>query len=178
MDHFHYDANGQLRAEQIPLQQLAAQYGTPLYVYSRAMLEQHWHGFDQAAGEIPHLICYAVKANANLALLNLLARLGSGFDIVSGGELARVIAAGGDPAKVVFSGVAKSEAELRFALESEIYCFNLESDGELERLNRVAGSMGKRARVSVRVNPDIDAGTHPYISTGLKQNKFGIPIEL
>lgn len=132
---------------------------------------------NQAAGDIPHLICYAVKANSNLALLNLLARLGSGFDIVSGGELSRVLAAGGDPAKVVFSGVAKSEAEMRLALDKEILCFNLESEAELERLNRVAGSMGKKARVSVRVNPDIDAGTHPYISTGLKQNKFGIPIE-
>ena len=177
MDHFNYDADGQLQAEQLPLQQLADQYGTPLYVYSRATLERHWHAFDQAAGDIPHLICYAVKANSNLALLNLLARLGSGFDIVSGGELSRVLAAGGDPAKVVFSGVAKSEAEMRLALEKEILCFNLESEAELERLNRVAGSMGKKARVSVRVNPDIDAGTHPYISTGLKQNKFGIPIE-
>ena len=174
MDHFNYDADGQLQAEQLPLQQLADQYGTPLYVYSRATLERHWHAFDQAAGDIPHLICYAVKANSNLALLNLLARLGSGFDIVSGGELSRVLAAGGDPAKVVFSGVAKSEAEMRLALEKEILCFNLESEAELERLNRVAGSMGKKARVSVRVNPDIDAGTHPYISTGLKQNKFGI----
>ncbi|WP_429085140.1 diaminopimelate decarboxylase [Aeromonas veronii] len=178
MDHFNYDADGQLQAEQTPLQQLAEQYGTPLYVYSRATLERHWHAFDKAAGDIPHLICYAVKANSNLALLNLLARLGSGFDIVSGGELSRVLAAGGDPAKVVFSGVAKSEAEMRLALDKEILCFNLESEAELERLNRVAGSMGKKARVSVRVNPDIDAGTHPYISTGLKQNKFGIPIEL
>ncbi len=178
MDHFNYDADGQLQAEQTSLQQLAEQYGTPLYVYSRATLERHWHAFDKAAGDIPHLICYAVKANSNLALLNLLARLGSGFDIVSGGELSRVLAAGGDPAKVVFSGVAKSEAEMRLALDKEILCFNLESEAELERLNRVAGSMGKKARVSVRVNPDIDAGTHPYISTGLKQNKFGIPIEL
>ncbi|WP_421253098.1 diaminopimelate decarboxylase [Aeromonas jandaei] len=178
MDHFNYDADGQLQAEQTSLQQLAEQYGTPLYVYSRATLERHWHAFDKAAGDIPHLICYAVKANSNLALLNLLARLGSGFDIVSGGELSRVLAAGGDPRKVVFSGVAKSEAEMRLALDKEILCFNLESEAELERLNRVAGSMGKKAPVSVRVNPDIDAGTHPYISTGLKQNKFGIPIEL
>ena len=144
MDHFNYDADGQLQAEQLPLQQLADQYGTPLYVYSRATLERHWHAFDQAAGDIPHLICYAVKANSNLALLNLLARLGSGFDIVSGGELSRVLAAGGDPAKVVFSGVAKSEAEMRLALEKEILCFNLESEAELERLNRVAGSMARR----------------------------------
>ena len=126
---------------------------------------------------MPHLICYAVKANGNLAILNLLARLGSGFDIVSGGELARVVAAGGDPSKVVFSGVAKSEAEMRYALEQQILCFNLESEAELERLNRVAAEMGQTARISVRVNPDIDAGTHPYISTGLKQNKFGVPIE-
>lgn len=164
-------------AEQTSLQQLAEQYGTPLYVYSRATLERHWHAFDTAAQDTPHLICYAVKANSNIALLNLLARLGSGFDIVSGGELQRVLAAGGDASKVVFSGVAKSEAEMRLALEKEILCFNVESTAELERLNRVAISMAKKARISVRVNPDIDAGTHPYISTGLKENKFGIPIE-
>lgn len=177
MDYFNYRENGQLFAEECNLSELAAQHGTPLYVYSRATLERHWHAFDQAAGEVPHLICYAVKANGNLAILNLLARMGSGFDIVSGGELARVVAAGGDPAKVVFSGVAKTEAEMRYALEQQILCFNLESEAELERLNIVAGDMGKVARISVRVNPDIDAGTHPYISTGLKQNKFGVPIE-
>ena len=177
MDYFNYRENGQLFAEGCNLSELAAQHGTPLYVYSRATLERHWHAFDQAAGEVPHLICYAVKANGNLAVLNLLARLGSGFDIVSGGELARVVAAGGDPSKVVFSGVAKSEAEMRYALEQQILCFNLESEAELERLNRVAAEMGQTARISVRVNPDIDAGTHPYISTGLKQNKFGVPIE-
>ena len=177
MDYFNYRENGQLFAEECNLSELAAQHGTPLYVYSRATLERHWHAFDQAAGDVPHLICYAVKANGNLAVLNLLARLGSGFDIVSGGELARVVAAGGDPSKVVFSGVAKSEAEMRYALEQQILCFNLESEAELERLNTVAGDMGKVARISVRVNPDIDAGTHPYISTGLKQNKFGVPIE-
>ncbi len=177
MDYFNYRENGQLFAEECNLSELAAQHGTPLYVYSRATLERHWHAFDQAAGEVPHLICYAVKANGNLAILNLLARLGSGFDIVSGGELARVVAAGGDPAKVVFSGVGKTEAEMRYALEQQILCFNLESEAELERLNSVAGDMGKVARISVRVNPDIDAGTHPYISTGLKQNKFGVPIE-
>ena len=177
MDYFNYRENGQLFAEECNLSELAAQHGTPLYVYSRATLERHWHAFDQAAGEVPHLICYAVKANGNLAILNLLARLGSGFDIVSGGELARVVAAGGDPAKVVFSGVGKTEAEMRYALEQQILCFNLESEAELERLNTVAGDMGKVARISVRVNPDIDAGTHPYISTGLKQNKFGVPIE-
>ncbi len=177
MDYFNYRENGQLFAEECNLSELAAQHGTPLYVYSRATIERHWHAFDQAAGEVPHLICYAVKANGNLAILNLLARLGSGFDIVSGGELARVVAAGGDPAKVVFSGVGKTEAEMRYALEQQILCFNLESEAELERLNDVAGDMGKVARISVRVNPDIDAGTHPYISTGLKQNKFGVPIE-
>ncbi|MHA6999475.1 diaminopimelate decarboxylase [Aeromonas schubertii] len=178
MDHFNYDAAGQLKAEECLLADLATAHGTPLYVYSRATLERHWRAFDAAAGDIPHLICYAVKANSNLGVLNVLARLGSGFDIVSGGELARVLAAGGDPRKVVFSGVGKSEEEMRFALEKQIFCFNLESEAELERLNRVAGEMGHKAPVSVRVNPDIDAGTHPYISTGLKQNKFGIPIEL
>jgi diaminopimelate decarboxylase len=177
MDYFNYRENGQLFAEECNLSELAAVHGTPLYVYSRATIERHWHAFDKAAGDVPHLICYAVKANSNLAVLNLLARLGSGFDIVSGGELARVIAAGGDPAKVVFSGVAKTEAEMQEALRQEILCFNLESEPELERLNRVAGEMGKTARISVRVNPDIDAGTHPYISTGLKENKFGVPIE-
>ena len=177
MDYFNYRENGQLFAEECNLSELAAEHGTPLYVYSRATIERHWHAFDKAAGDVPHLICYAVKANSNLAVLNLLARLGSGFDIVSGGELARVIAAGGDPAKVVFSGVAKTEAEMQEALRQEILCFNLESEPELERLNRVAGEMGKVARISVRVNPDIDAGTHPYISTGLKENKFGVPIE-
>ena len=177
MDYFNYRENGQLFAEECNLSELAAEHGTPLYVYSRATIERHWHAFDKAAGDVPHLICYAVKANSNLAVLNLLARLGSGFDIVSGGELARVIAAGGDPAKVVFSGVAKTEAEMQEALRQEILCFNLESEPELERLNRVAGEVGKVARISVRVNPDIDAGTHPYISTGLKENKFGVPIE-
>ena len=174
MDHFNYDADGQLQAEHISLQQLAEQYGTPLYVYSRATLERHWHAFDKAAGDLPHLICYAVKANSNLALLNLLARLGSGFDIVSGGELQRVLAAGGDAGRVVFSGVGKSEAEMRLALEAGVLCFNVESVNELERLNQVAGAMGRRAPVSLRVNPDVDAKTHPYISTGLKDNKFGI----
>ncbi len=177
MDFFNYREDGELMAEQCTVTDLVAQYGTPLYVYSRATIERHWKAFDSAAGEIPHLICYAVKANGNLAILNLLARLGSGFDIVSGGELARVIAAGGDAKKVVFSGVGKTEAEMRYALEQDILCFNVESEPELERLNQVAGSMGKVARISIRINPDIDAGTHPYISTGLKQNKFGIPIE-
>ncbi len=177
MDYFNYRDSGRLHAEACELESLAARYGTPLYVYSRATLERHWRAFDHAAGERPHLVCYAVKANSNLAVLNLLARLGSGFDIVSGGELSRVIAAGGDPRKVVFSGVAKTAAEMRLALEHDILCFNLESEAELARLNQVAGEMGRVAPISVRVNPDIDAGTHPYISTGLKENKFGVPIE-
>ena len=177
MDFFNYREDGELQAEQCVVSNLVAQYGTPLYIYSRATIERHWKAFDAAAGDVPHLICYAVKANGNLAILNLLARLGSGFDIVSGGELARVIAAGGDAKKVVFSGVGKTEAEMRYALEQDILCFNVESEPELERLNQVAGGMGKVARISIRINPDIDAGTHPYISTGLKQNKFGIPIE-
>ncbi len=177
MDFFNYREDGELLAEQCAVSELVAQYGTPLYIYSRATIERHWKAFDAAAGDVPHLICYAVKANGNLAILNLLARLGSGFDIVSGGELARVIAAGGDAKKVVFSGVGKTEEEMRYALGQEILCFNVESEPELERLNQVAGSMGKVARISIRINPDIDAGTHPYISTGLKQNKFGIPIE-
>jgi diaminopimelate decarboxylase len=176
MDHFNY-RNGVLCAEDVPLPEIAAQFGTPCYVYSRATLERHWKVFDQAYSQGPHLICYAVKANSNLAVLNLLARLGSGFDIVSVGELERVLAAGGDPAKVVFSGVGKREDEIRRALQAGIRCFNVEVAGELDRLNRIAGEMGLRAPVSLRVNPDVDANTHPYISTGLKENKFGIDIE-
>lgn len=176
MDHFSY-RQGALCAEAVPLADIARTYGTPCYVYSRATIERHYHAFDRAVGDHPHLICYAVKANSNLAVLNLLARLGSGFDIVSGGELARVIKAGGDPKKVVFSGVGKTPEEMRQALQAGIYCFNVESEAELERLNRVAGEMGMQAPVSLRVNPDVDAGTHPYISTGLKENKFGIAME-
>lgn len=176
MDHFNY-RDGQLLAEQVALQDIAAQFGTPAYVYSRATLEHHWRAFDQALGTHPHLICYAVKANSNLAILNLLARLGSGFDIVSGGELQRVLRAGGDPNKVVFSGVGKSSAEITDALNAGIRCFNVESDAELVRLNALAGQAHTRAPVSLRVNPDVDAQTHPYISTGLKQNKFGIDID-
>lgn len=176
MDHFQYQEK-QLFAEECNVAELAAQYGTPLYIYSRATLERHWHAFDSAVAEHPHLICYAVKANSNLAVLNLLARMGSGFDIVSGGELARVIAAGGDPAKVVFSGVGKTPAEMKMALELGIYCFNVESLPELEILNDVAAGLGTIAPVSLRINPDVDAGTHPYISTGLKENKFGIAME-
>ncbi|PSW13078.1 diaminopimelate decarboxylase [Photobacterium sanctipauli] len=177
MDYFNYQQDGQLWAEDIQLTELAERFGTPLYVYSRATLERHWHAFDQAVANHPHLICYAVKANSNLGVLNVLARLGSGFDIVSGGELERVVAAGGDPAKVVFSGVGKTAAEMRRALELGIKCFNVESEPELERLNQVAGEMGKVAPVSLRINPDVDAQTHPYISTGLRDNKFGIAFD-
>ncbi|GAA3709255.1 diaminopimelate decarboxylase [Oceanisphaera sediminis] len=177
MDYFNYQDDGRLYGEACDLTRLAEQHGTPLYVYSRATLERHWKAFDEAAGEVNHLICYAVKANSNLAVLNVLARLGSGFDIVSKGELSRVLAAGGDPRKVVFSGVGKRVDEIRFALEQNIFCFNVESVAELSRINQIAGDMGRKAPVSIRVNPDIDAGTHPYISTGLKENKFGIPIE-
>lgn len=177
MDYFNYQNDGRLYGEACDLSALAEQHGTPLYVYSRATLERHWHAFDQAAGDFPHLVCYAVKANSNLAVLNVLARLGSGFDIVSKGELCRVLAAGGDAGKVVFSGVGKRVDEIEFALEQSIFCFNVESIAELVRINEVAGRLGKVAPISIRVNPDIDAGTHPYISTGLKENKFGIPIE-
>ncbi len=176
MDHFHYQ-DGELFAEEVPLAAIAAEHGTPLYVYSRATLERHWRAFDRALEGHPHRICYAVKANGNLGVLSVLARLGSGFDIVSVGELERVLAAGGDPAKVVFSGVGKREEEMRRALEVGIHCFNVESEAELERLDRVAGEIGTRARISLRVNPDVDARTHPYISTGLKENKFGISME-
>ncbi len=177
MDYFNYQDDGQLWAEDVSLTQLAEQYGTPLYVYSRATLERHWTAFDSAVGEHPHLVCYAVKANSNIGVLNVLARLGSGFDIVSGGELERVIAAGGDPAKVVFSGVGKTEAEMKRALELKIKCFNVESEPELERLNKAAGDLGVIAPISLRINPDVDAKTHPYISTGLRDNKFGIAFE-
>lgn len=176
MDHFQY-RNGELHAEDVPLREIAEQYGTPSYVYSRATLERHWHAFDRAFGKHPHLVCFAVKANSNLGVLNTLARLGSGFDIVSVGELERVLAAGGNPGRVVFSGVGKQAHEMQRALEVGIRCFNVESAAELERLNQVAGTLGVRAPVALRVNPDVDAKTHPYISTGLKENKFGIAIE-
>jgi diaminopimelate decarboxylase len=169
--------DGELFAEDVPLAAIAAAHGTPCYVYSRAAITAAWRAFDDALGTRPHLVCYAMKANSSLAVLDLLARLGSGFDIVSGGELARVIAAGGDPRKVVFSGVGKSEAEMRMALAHDIRCFNVESVPELRRLSAVATAAGREARVSLRVNPDVDAGTHPYISTGLKENKFGVAFE-
>lgn len=175
MDRFHYQ-DGRLFAEQVDLRDLAAQYGTPLYVYSRTTLEQHWKAFDAALGNHPHLVCYAVKANSNLGVLAVLANLGSGFDIVSGGELARVLKAGGDPAKTVFSGVGKTVAEMEQALASGIRCFNVESTAELQQLETVAAAHGTLAPVSLRVNPDVDARTHPYISTGLKENKFGISV--
>jgi len=177
MDYFNY-RDGVLSAESVPLDAIAERFGTPCYVYSRATLERHWHAFDNAFAGRPHLVCYAVKANSNIGLLNVLARLGSGFDIVSVGELERVLAAGGDPGKIVFSGVGKREDELRRALQVGIRCFNVEVAGELDRLNRIAGELGVKAPVSLRVNPDVDAQTHPYISTGLKENKFGIDIAL
>ncbi len=167
--------DGVLHLEGVALEAIAQAHGTPTYVYSRAALEAAYLAYAKALAGHPHLICYAVKANSNLAVLNLFARLGAGFDIVSGGELARVLAAGGDPRKVVFSGVGKTEAEMRAALEADILCFNVESAAELRALDRVAGEMGRRARVSLRVNPDVDARTHPYIATGLKESKFGIP---
>ena len=176
MDFFQYK-NNQLMAENLPVKQLAEQFGTPLYVYSRATLERHWHAFNNAFGEHPHLVCFAVKSNPNIAILNIMAKLGSGFDIVSQGELERVLAAGGDAAKVVFSGVAKSRQEIARALEVNIRCFNVESEAELLRINQIAGEMGKIAPISLRVNPDVDAHTHPYISTGLKENKFGVSVE-
>ena len=173
MDHFEYQ-QGELYCEEVSIAALAEQYGTPLFVYSRATLERHWHAFNNALAEHEHLVCYAVKANSNLALLNLLARLGSGFDIVSGGELQRVLKAGGEPARIIFSGVGKLANEIEAALKVDILCFNVESEQELDRINEIAGRMGKTARVSFRVNPDVDAKTHPYISTGLKENKFGV----
>ena len=173
MNVFSYN-NGELHAESVPLGRIAAEFGTPCFVYSRAALTAAYQGFDAAFGAREHLVCYAVKANSNLAILNLFARLGAGFDIVSGGELQRVLAAGGDARKVVFSGVGKTADEMRLALEAGILCFNVESESELLRLDQVAGELGRTAPVSLRVNPDVDPKTHPYISTGLKGNKFGV----
>lgn len=175
MDAFVY-RHDQLFAEDVPVAQLAQRFGTPCYVYSRAAIEQRWQAFDSALATVDHLICYSVKANSNLAVLNILARLGSGFDIVSLGELERVLAAGGDPHKIVFSGVSKRADEMLRALQVGIYCFNVESEAELYSLNDTARALQCKAPVSLRVNPDVDAKTHPYISTGLKDNKFGIPI--
>jgi diaminopimelate decarboxylase len=173
VDHFEYK-QGKLHCEDVPIEVLAEIYGTPLFVYSRATLERHWHAFDQALADYDHLVCYAIKANSSLAVLNVLARLGSGFDIVSGGELQRVLQAGGEAKRIVFSGVGKQAGEIEAALAANILCFNVESEQELDRINEIAAAMGKTARVSFRVNPDVDAKTHPYISTGLKDNKFGI----
>lgn len=177
MNVFERDAVEGLRAEQLPLARIAEDVGTPCYVYARAAIERRFLAYDRAFGDRPHLVCFAVKANSNLAVLNLMARLGAGFDIVSVGELERVLAAGGRAENIVFSGVGKREDEIRRALEVGIGCFNVESEAELARIDRIAGELGKVAPISLRVNPDVDAGTHPYISTGLKENKFGIDIE-
>lgn len=176
MDHFNY-RDGVLYAEDVPLADIAERFGTPTYVYSAATITRHYRVFEEALAGIDHRICYAVKANGNIGVLGLLADMGSGFDIVSVGELERVITAGGDPASVVFSGVGKRADEIARALEVGIACFNIESAAELERVNQVAGEMGLRAPISLRVNPDVDAGTHPYIATGLKDNKFGVAID-
>ncbi len=173
---FFTERSGELTIEDVRLSDIAEQYGTPAYVYSRAAFTQHYLAYAQALGQHPGMICYAVKANSNIALLNLLARLGAGFDIVSGGEMERVLTAGGDPKRIVFSGVGKTAAEMAKALQVGIHCFNVESEPELELLSQVAVEQGLTARVSLRVNPDVDAKTHPYISTGLKENKFGIDI--
>ncbi len=173
MDYFNYKADA-LYAEDVAVSKIAEEYGTPCFIYSRATLERHYRAYEKALADLPNMICYAVKANSNLAVLNILARMGAGFDIVSGGELSRVLEAGGDPAKVIFSGLGKTVAEMKQALQAGIHCFNVESEAELSRLNEVAIELGIPACISVRVNPDVDAGTHPYISTGLKENKFGI----
>ncbi len=175
MDHFSYQA-GELYAEDVAIKEIVEQYSTPCYIYSKATFTRHYLAYKNAFADYPNLICYAVKANSNLGVLSVLARLGAGFDIVSVGELERVLKAGGDPAKVVFSGVGKQAHEMQRALQVGVHCFNIESEAELHRLNEVALEMGVVAPVSLRVNPDVDAGTHPYISTGLKDNKFGVPI--
>jgi len=176
MDSFAY-AGERLHIEDVPLDEVAETFGTPCYVYSKAAIARQWLAFDEAFGDVDHLVCYAVKANSNLAVLALLARLGSGFDVVSEGELRRVMKAGGRPEKAVFAGVGKSGSELEFALDAGIGCINVESTSELDRVSHIADRIGLTAPVSLRVNPDVDAQTHPYISTGLKSNKFGIPIE-
>jgi len=176
MDHFTYRHQA-LFAEEVAVSEIVQTYGSPCYIYAKATFERHWQAFDQAFQGHPHLVCYAVKANANIAILNILAKLGSGFDIVSQGELERVLAAGGDPAKIVFSGIAKTPAEIQRALHVGIHCFNVESVAELTRIHDIAAACGCIAPISLRVNPDVDAQTHPYISTGLKENKFGIDVE-
>ena len=176
MDHFNY-INDKLCAEKVALDDIAARWGTPCFVYSRATLERHWRVFDQSLAQQSHLICYSVKANSNLAVLNVLAKLGSGFDIVSGGELARVIEAGGDPGLIVFSGVGKASWEISAALKAGIYCFNVESQAELLRINELATEHNCLAAIALRINPDVDPKTHPYISTGLQENKFGVAMD-
>ena len=176
MDYFNYKGDS-LFAEAVPVADIAQKYGTPCFIYSRATLERHYGVYQEALEGCPHLICFAVKANSNLAVINVLARLGASFDIVSGGELERVIAAGGDTSKVIFSGLGKTEAEIERALQLGIYCFNIESGAELDRIDRIAQRLGKKAPISVRVNPDVNTDTHPYISTGQKENKFGISYE-
>ncbi|MGA1861685.1 diaminopimelate decarboxylase [Deferribacter thermophilus] len=176
MHHFHYK-DGEMFCEEVPLKKIAAEVGTPFYVYSAATLKRHFEVFDASFEEVPHIICFAVKANSNLAVLNLLGKLGCGADIVSGGELYRALKAGIDPKKIVYAGVGKTEEEIEFALKSDILMFNIESFQELEKINEIAGRLNKKARIALRVNPNVDPKTHPYISTGLKKNKFGIPIE-
>jgi len=177
MDYFNY-RDDRLFAEDVAVEDIVKEHGSPCYIYSRATFERHWHAFDDALSSHDHLVCFAVKANSNLAVLNVLAKIGAGFDIVSGGELERVLVAGGVADKIVFSGVGKTAIEMRRALQVGIRCFNVESEAELILLNGIAGELGVKAPVSIRVNPDVDAKTHPYISTGLKENKFGIDISL
>lgn len=169
--------SGSLHCDRTPLAEIAAKAGTPCYVYSASAIVSRFREYNTAFGDFPHQICYAVKANSNLSILALLAREGASFDIVSGGELFRVLRAGGDPGRVVFSGVGKTADEIEYALRSDIHTFNCESEGELKLLNEIAGRMGKRARIALRINPDVDAATHPYISTGLREHKFGIDID-
>ena len=176
MDYFNF-TNRRLLAENVDCQHIAEQFGTPCFVYSKSTIERHYLAFEDAMKGYPHLICYAVKAKSNIAVLNVLAKMGSGFDIVSGGELARVLHAGGEASKVVFSGVGKTVEEIKYALDVGIKCFNVESEAELQRIAAVAKEQNKVAPISIRVNPNVDAGTHPYISTGLKENKFGIELE-
>jgi diaminopimelate decarboxylase len=176
MNHFEY-RNGEMFAEAVPLKRIAREVGTPAYVYSLATLKRHYQVFDQAFATVPHIVCFSVKANSNLALLRAFAKQGSGFDIVSGGELFRALKAGGDPKKIVFSGVGKKKQEIEYALNTGILMFNVESDEELDALNEIAGGIGKKAPISLRVNPDVDPQTHPYISTGMKKAKFGVDIK-
>ena len=176
MDHFHY-SNGRYLAEKVPLAEVAEAVGTPCYVYSRATIERHWRVFDAAIGQYPHKVCYSVKANSSLAVLNLLAKLGSGFDIVSGGEMERVLRAGGGPSDIVFSGVGKSRSEIQRALQIDVGCLNLESESELYRVAEIANELAVKAPIAIRINPDVDPLTHPYIATGLRDNKFGVAMQ-